>query len=93
MKKKYIVELTDSDRAFLKGCVDKGKNTAYEIKHGSYFTESGCGGACLDGYPYSRSVWMSCTDSLQCQAEFCGAWLVWGVIPRNAAKAVARPET
>ena len=33
MKKKYIVELTDSDRAFLKGCVDKGKNTAYQIKH------------------------------------------------------------
>ena len=44
MKKKYIVELTDSDRAFLKGCVDKGKHPAYEIKHAHILLKSDAAG-------------------------------------------------
>ena len=33
MKKKYIVTLTDEERRYLEDIVNKGKNTAYRIKH------------------------------------------------------------
>ena len=33
MKKKYVVDLSDSQRQELKDCVEKGQTTAYKIRH------------------------------------------------------------
>ena len=33
MKKKYIVNLSDTQRQMLRDCVEKGKTTAYKIRH------------------------------------------------------------
>ena len=33
MKKKYIVNLSDSQRQVLTDCIEKGKTTAYKIRH------------------------------------------------------------
>ena len=93
MKKKYIVELTDSDRAFLKGCVDKGKNTAYEIKHAHILLKADAAGPAWTDTRIAEAFGCHAQTVYNVRRSFVGAWLVWGVIPRNAAKAVARPET
>ena len=33
MKKKYVVNLSDTQRQVLRDCVEKGKNEAYKIRH------------------------------------------------------------
>ena len=81
MKKKYIVELTDSDRAFLKGCVDKGKNTAYEIKHAHILLKADAAGP----------AW---TDTRIAEAFGCHAQTVYNVrrsfVERGLSGALSR---
>ena len=81
MKKKYIVELTDSDRAFLKGCVDKGKNTAYQIKHAHILLKADAAGP----------AW---TDTRIAEAFGCHAQTVYNVrrsfVERGLSGALSR---
>ena len=46
MNKKYIVELTDTERKELKAYVNKGTNKAYKIKHANILLKADSQGSC-----------------------------------------------
>ena len=43
MKKKYIVDLSDSQRQELKDCLEKGQTTAYKIRHAHILLKADAG--------------------------------------------------
>lgn len=43
MKKKYVVDLSDSQRQELKDCVEKGQTTAYKIRHAHILLKADAG--------------------------------------------------
>lgn len=43
MKKKYVVDLSDSQRKLLKDCVEKGQTTAYKIRHAHILLKADAG--------------------------------------------------
>ena len=43
MKKKYVVDLSDSQRELLKDCVEKGQTTAYKIRHAHILLKADAG--------------------------------------------------
>lgn len=43
MKKKYVVDLSDSQRQLLKDCVEKGQTTAYKIRHAHILLKADAG--------------------------------------------------
>ena len=43
MKKKYVVDLSASERELLKACVEKGQTTAYKIRHAHILLKADAG--------------------------------------------------
>ena len=43
MKKKYVVDLSDSQHQLLKDCVEKGETTAYKIRHAHILLKADAG--------------------------------------------------
>ena len=82
MNKKYIVRLTDEDRAQLTELTRKGQAAAYKIRHAHILLKADADGVCLDGYQDRRELLRECQYRAGCQTT----------LGRTGAGGRAQPE-